>query len=1562
MNFVHVIVFNDFFDPTFRSALQSHLSSTCDQSLHLLQEYFPDDGLPRLSIATLPECLALVPSLTLLFQLMGGMGSTLFHWIQSLFSALILGPSVLLTLRPHVPHHTYKVDVRFWAPVAIDLYLPYRVYSFPSKCKRSQHKSKLQPRNYGLRVRYRQFRYRKSVIVNPTYSRSKPTEEDTASSDKAVDSSNLNKVYHNPLRHLQFEHYYGMSRERAWELLSSYINPLDWYHHEQLLLNRPIVQTQREHKILEKAYIAANSILRELGAERSPLSTQQGVFLTNEHRHCEVPIVIDTGASFALTPFQEDYVSDLEPSDITEMHGLNDSVQVKGVGWVEWTVRDAFGQAAIIRTRAYYVPSSNIRLFSPQSYFGLHERGHAYLDHRKLIFTTADDRELEFPYNPCSFLPLMFLNHTVVQVGITGGIRRALTNSECFLNHSILDNQNYNLSGPAKELLLWHDRLAHASCSWVQSLMRPTKGEVGVKNPPLLSTKYQQTKSISPPKCAGCQLAKQHRSSANSQVTSNIPERERAIRRSATAAGDQVSIDLYSSPEPGRLAHTYGKERPTERYTGGSIFVDHFSSLIKIYHQVHASAAETLLSKGEFESFAQDFGVKIRSYRADNQPFDAAIFVDDIEVKGQTINYSGVGAHHQNGVAERAIQTVTNWARAMMMHQLLRWPDQFDPKLWPFAMDYAVHIWNNLPRQDTGLSPLEMFTGQLQPTNGAIKRARVWGCPAYVLNPALQDGKKLPKWDPRSRIGVYLGCSSSHHTTVGLILKPETGHISPQFHVVYDERFETVYGHATPRAFDSELWESLLVNDAIDQRLTSYDRERAADDRHSAVIEHAQDLYRDFIDSDDDDSSCSSASEGEVDESPFSSSSEPSAPEGVISPNSTPDPDLDPDYITRSGRRVKKPRYVNLLLPGQDHGLKVEHRYQPYVEQCYLAGGNPRQKVRSSKLQDADLHGIKWDPRTFLLSNISDTRRALQALLEAQNDGYGWHHRALAAKGEDPEFNPTWEQAMNGPLADGYWEAARKEIDTLIAMGVWEVVERKPWMNVLPAVWAFRKKVYPSGLVRKLKARLCVGGHRQKEGKDYWSTFAPTVSWTTVRLLLILSVQMQLATRQVDYTAAFVHADIDKPPNYEEMSDEEKEKWGVFVEMPRGFVADGQQLVRASNAGPQKGGQVLRLKKSLYGLRQAPRNFFLHLRNKLEAVGFQQATEIDPCLFISDKVICLVYVDDTLLFAREMSDIDEVLRQLVDEQGMALEVEDDVAGFLGVHIAKDEKTGELELTQRGLINRIVEALGADKMDPVSTPANTVIGSDEDGDPPAATFNYASVIGMLWYVYGHSRPDIGYAVSSAARYSFRTKRSHELALIRIGCYLKGTANRGLRLKPLDTRKFELDVYVDSDFMGLYGKEKRENPDNVKSRAGHVMLLNGCPIIWSSKLMQQIALSTMMAEYYALSAAMKEVLPLIEVIKAVAKGFGIDESCVTEFRTTVWEDNMGALTLAQLDPGQHTVRSKFYDVRVHWFRSILHAPKSKMSVKKVESTEQLADLFTKPLPEATFQYLRKKLLGW
>ena len=117
-----------------------------------------------------------------------------------------------------------------------------------------------------------------------------------------------------------------------------------------------------------------------------------------------------------------------------------------------------------------------------------------------------------------------------------------------------------------------------------------------------------------------------------------------------------------------------------------------------------------------------------------------------------------------------------------------------------------------------------------------------------------------------------------------------------------------------------------------------------------------------------------------------------------------------------------------------------------------------------------------------------------------------------------------------------------------------------------------------------------------------------------------------------------------------------------------------------------------------------------------------------------------------------------------------------------------------------------------------------------------------------------------------------------------------------------------------------------------------------------------------EYYALSAAMKEALPLLEVVKSVSQGFGVNQDCLTEFKVTIWEDNMGALALANNEPGQHTIRSKFCDVRVHWFRNIIHAKDSKMTVEKVDTKAQLADLFTKALAREPFERLRKELVGW
>ncbi len=180
-----------------------------------------------------------------------------------------------------------------------------------------------------------------------------------------------------------------------------------------------------------------------------------------------------------------------------------------------------------------------------------------------------------------------------------------------------------------------------------------------------------------------------------------------------------------------------------------------------------------------------------------------------------------------------------------------------------------------------------------------------------------------------------------------------------------------------------------------------------------------------------------------------------------------------------------------------------------------------------------------------------------------------------------------------------------------------------------------------------------------------------------------------------------------------------------------------------------------------------------------------------------------------------------------------------------------------------------------------------------------------------------------------------------------------------MKP--TGELDIDVYVDADFAGLWPYEDKQDPSCVKSRTGFVICISGCPIVWVSKLQNEIALSTMEAEYNALSYAMRSVLPFKTTVLSVAKSIGLSEDRTTTFKTTVWEDNAGALTLANLEPGQITPRSKQYAItKYHWFRS--HLKPSQVEVKKIDTHDQKADILTKGLITATFRSIRKLLCGW
>ena len=149
------------------------------------------------------------------------------------------------------------------------------------------------------------------------------------------------------------------------------------------------------------------------------------------------------------------------------------------------------------------------------------------------------------------------------------------------------------------------------------------------------------------------------------------------------------------------------------------------------------------------------------------------------------------------------------------MHMCLHWPDQStEVDLWPFALTYASWIWNRVPSISSGFSPLEIFS-KVKSDHKDLQRTRVWGSPACVLDPKLQDGLKLPKWKARAQRGQFLGFSKEHSTTVGLLRNIRTGNITPQYHVVINEPFHTVpnidFGMTSnTSSFLEQRWEDLL--------------------------------------------------------------------------------------------------------------------------------------------------------------------------------------------------------------------------------------------------------------------------------------------------------------------------------------------------------------------------------------------------------------------------------------------------------------------------------------------------------------------------------------------------------------------------------------------------------------------------------------------------------------------------------------------------------------------------------------------------------------------------------
>jgi len=302
-------------------------------------------------------------------------------------------------------------------------------------------------------------------------------------------------------------------------------------------------------------------------------------------------------------------------------------------------------------------------------------------------------------------------------------------------------------------------------------------------------------------------------------------------------------------------------------------------------------------------------------------------------------------------------------------------------------------------------------------------------------------------------------------------------------------------------------------------------------------------------------------------------------------------------------------------------------------------------KVKRNQLNLHYLTCLKWSKLLNVCNNNLTTLDAFACELQKNittTRGYKlleYFNPALLVTVANKEDNPTLKEAMNSPDAAGFMKAMETELDTLIKMKAFVIVDKKKWMNVVSSVWAFKRKRYPDGSIRKLKARICARGFEQIEGVDYFETFAPVVQWMTVRLILIMTILLNLENKQIDYTAAFLQAPLDHD---------------VYVEMPKLFQVEGK---------------VWLLKRAIYGLKDAPRAYFIHTKNKLEELNFRQS-DADPCLFISPTVICLIYVDDALFVYKSPEEVD-ILTNKMKALGMLFNEESDVAGYLGVLLDRD---------------------------------------------------------------------------------------------------------------------------------------------------------------------------------------------------------------------------------------------------------------------------------------------------
>ena len=1185
-----------------------------------------------------------------------------------------------------------------------------------------------------------------------------------------------------------------------------------------------------------------------------------------------------------------------------------------------WSVMDTQGMLRAIKVPAYHVPGCKVRLLSTSSMLQTYSSETITLDAGKLTLSGVPGEptrgQVIALIDPRNNLP----TSQAYSYGCTNVPVEALQTTI-----SEVCTSNMNLSEPEKELLRWHYRLGHMGFRKIQALMR-----TGVlsHSESIRGLHTAASKIKHPPKCAACQYGKQTRRPSPGKKSSVVSDRAGVLKQDDLYPGQKIAVDHFVCSTKGRLFDSYGKSVDNEMSSGGCIFVDHATGYIHAEFQKHLNSHETLEAKEKFELMCRDNGVIPQAYHSDNgSAFTSKGFTARLREFAQVTSFAGAGAHHHNGTAERAIGTITNMARTMMLHAAIHWPDVADATLWPMAVAHAVYLYNHMPSLDTGISPVDMFT-KTRWEQRKFHDLHVWGCPVYVLDKSLSDGKKLPCWKPRSRRAAYMGNSAKHASTVPLVLNPETGAIRAQFHIVFDDWFATVASSENDLPdLHSDDWKRMFGDSTYDNHVDDEDESgfeppasesdnasRHTYERKSSTVARAMDATK------------------------------PAVPLTVETPP-TSSPTVPTDEYTPAAPSTAVD--VTDLTPPTSPTLPVlpHSREPPPVEQPSPMREISQPRERLNVQQSSSRRERSVEPSAPSVQSPNIRRSSRQRVIPKRHGYDGTQGYGYTVMDVEPAFEPgltspafckaaasdpdtlTFDQAMDDTEYREQWkEAMKNEVEQLEQHGTWvEVPIEDAKTKILPLTWVLRRKRTPDGEVKKLKARLCVRGDLQE---GVFDTFAPVVSRTSVRVFLVLSMMLKWTTCSIDFSNAFVQAKLKEP---------------IWIHLPRGF----------RSPGPAK--RCLRLIRSQYGISTAPKLWFEFILEALLDLGLKQCAH-DKCFFYKENLLVVLYVDDCGIAAPEQKYIDEFITAL-ENKGFALTREGSFSEFLGIKFTENKEAGTITLTQKGLIKKIIAATGMEDCNPNWTPASTTtLGIDPDGELMTDEWSYPSIVGMLLYLSTNTRPDIAFAVSQVARFSYSPKQSHATAVKQIVRYLSRTWDKGTIVSP--TNSLKLDCYVDADFAGLYNSDPDSSITSAKSRLGFIISLGGVPLVWRSQLQTEIALSTMESEYSALSLSLRTLLPIRSLLREITDVLGTGGQIRAAIEASVFEDNNGAYLLATQQ--RITRRTRYYLTKYHHFWSAVN--NGDVTVHKCSTHEQKADMLTKGLARDTFEKIRKLNQGW